>query len=123
MAGVEAYLNTRTDCLLWRNNSGGTRIDDFFMKFGKKGSGDWLGLQAVQLHPASTGWLVGRFVAIECKRERGGTQSDDQARFQRNIERHGGLYILARSVEDVAKGMGPCTVHIVKERRPRVIPR
>jgi hypothetical protein len=42
----------------------------------------------------------GRSVWIEVKRP-GGRQSDDQAQFQSEVEKHGGIYILARSVEDV----------------------
>lgn len=42
----------------------------------------------------------GRTVYIEVKTPRG-SQSDDQIQFQADIELHGGLYILARSVEDV----------------------
>jgi hypothetical protein len=42
----------------------------------------------------------GQHVWIEVKTEYG-VQSDWQKRFQRDIERHGGTYILARSVEDV----------------------
>ena len=42
----------------------------------------------------------GRTVYIEVKRPKG-TQSDDQLDFQADIEAHGGLYVVARSVEDV----------------------
>jgi hypothetical protein len=68
-------------------------------------------------------FIFGQFIAIECKREKGGKQSEAQARFQKNIENHGGLYVLAKSVDEVEKALGPVMVHIVKERRPRVIPR
>lgn len=123
MAGVQAYLETRTDVFMWRNNSGGAWLGGAFMKFGKRGSGDWLGLQAVGLPFPNMHMLLGRFVAIECKRERGGAQTADQKRFQRNVELFGGLYILARSVDDVAQALGPCTMRIQKELYQRVIPR
>ena len=42
----------------------------------------------------------GKTVYIEVKRPKG-TQSDDQLDFQADIEAHGGLYVVARSVEDV----------------------
>jgi len=42
----------------------------------------------------------GQHVWIEVKTDRG-VQSEYQKKFQRDIEKHGGTYILARSVEDV----------------------
>lgn len=42
----------------------------------------------------------GQHVWIEVKRP-DGRQSEYQKRFQRDIERHGGTYILARGIEDV----------------------
>lgn len=42
----------------------------------------------------------GRAVFIEVKTRRG-KQSDYQKRFQRDVEKHGGTYILARDVSDV----------------------
>lgn len=44
----------------------------------------------------------GRFLGIECKTERG-RQGPAQKAFQTMIESMGGLYILARSVEDVRR--------------------
>lgn len=44
--------------------------------------------------------IQGRFVGIEVKTVVG-KQSKDQKNWQRNCERAGGLYILARSVDDV----------------------
>jgi len=39
---------------------------------------------------------------IEVKTEKG-VQSDSQKEFQAEIEKHGGIYILARSIEDVSE--------------------
>lgn len=36
----------------------------------------------------------------------GGTQSDYQLEFERQIREHGGIYVLARSVDDVIKVVG-----------------
>lgn len=44
----------------------------------------------------------GRFLAIECKSP-SGVQSEKQRRYQAAVERSGGLYILARSVDDVRR--------------------
>jgi hypothetical protein len=44
---------------------------------------------------------TGRMLAVEVKASRG-VQSPDQILFQKRLERLGGIYILARSVEDVS---------------------
>jgi hypothetical protein len=44
----------------------------------------------------------GRRLEIECKRPKGGRHEDDQKKFQAMIESMGGIYILAKSVMDVA---------------------
>lgn len=123
-AAIHAYLDTRTDLYFWRANTGGAKFDNFFVKFNESGVSDFLGLQAMFVENKFGGTVfVGRFVAIEAKREKGGTQSDDQKRFQANVEAHGGLYVIARSVDEVAKALGPATVHAVKQVKQRVIPR
>ena len=44
----------------------------------------------------------GQHVWIEVKTDRG-VQSEYQKKFQRDIEKHGGTYILARGIEDVER--------------------
>lgn len=65
-----------------------------FVKFGQPGEADIQGLRG----PA------GQHLDIEVKAERG-RQSEAQKTRQRAIERVGGKYILARSVEDVEEGL------------------
>lgn len=100
-AACMAYLNL-IGAFVWRNNSRtlmvagkGGRPRPMF--FGLPGSPDIVGILP-----------GGRFVGVECKRPlgpRGGTrgsvQSDEQVAFQAECERRGGLYVLARSVDDV----------------------
>jgi hypothetical protein len=88
---ILAVIGSRNDVRVWRNNTG-TLIDSLGrpVKFGLVGSADILGIIAPQ----------GRFLAIECK-TRTGKQSDQQRNFQKMIEAMGGIYILARSLEDV----------------------
>lgn len=77
-------------CFVFRNSTGA--LPDArgrVVRFGLVGSADILGC----LRPS------GRFLAIEVKTPTG-RQSDAQANFQRVITQAGGLYILARSVED-----------------------
>ena len=77
---------------LWRSNCGvGVTPDgERVVSFGLPGQADLSGI----LHPD------GRRLEIEVKSEHG-TQSKRQQAFQRMIDRFGGVYILARSVDDV----------------------
>lgn len=113
-AGVHGYLETRTDVFFWRANTGaGIAPSGQFVRSGLKGQGDYLGLQAPE----------GRFISIECKRERGGKESPDQQRFRENVIRHGGIAVVVRSVDEVAAALGPVRAHVVKLHREMVIPR
>lgn len=90
---------------LWRQNTGvgwfaggkPARKGDpgaYPVKFGVPGQADISGL----LMPE------GRRLEIETKTMRG-RQSEDQERWQRVIETFGGVYVLARSVEDVDRAL------------------
>lgn len=80
---------------VWRNNSGALYDrTGKLVKFGLAGSADIIGI--VKPH--------GRFLAIEVKAEKG-RQSESQRNFQRMVEGMGGVYVLARSVEDVLKAL------------------
>lgn len=76
----------------WRNNTGAQKITSYsgnrYIRFGMRGSADIIGL------------VKGRFIAIEVKSP-SGRQSINQSEFQRNIEKFGGIYILARTIDDV----------------------
>ncbi len=59
--------------------------------------------------PDITGLLPGgRFIGIECKAP-GGRQSDLQKAIEAEIHKRGGIYVLARSIDDVVKGIGDAT--------------
>ena len=88
--GILEYLSYRKG-FFWRNNSGGFRdIKNHFYRFGLKGSPDILGI----IPPD------GRLVAIEVKSATG-QMTDDQRWFQEQVEKHGGVFILARGVTDL----------------------
>lgn len=78
------YLN-RKGIFCWRSNSGRKHN----LIFGRKGSADITGLLK-----------DGKRLEIEVK-DLKGKQSPDQIEFQRMITLNNGIYILARSVEDV----------------------
>ena len=59
--------------------------------------------------PDITGLLPdGRFIGVECK-AKGGRQSPTQKRMEQEILNRNGIYILARSAEDVRKGIENAT--------------
>ena len=89
---IRAY-GTRTDCRVWRQNTGAARYGQQVVRFGVPGQADLTGLLA-----------DGRRLEIEVKSSTG-RQSPAQAAYQAMIERFGGIYILARSVADVADGL------------------
>ncbi|MCU0246155.1 MAG: hypothetical protein MUC42_06260 [Bryobacter sp.] len=72
-----------------RMNSGAFQIEGRFIKVGFKGCSDILGMLK-----------GGRMLAVECKSSKG-KESADQAAFGERVARDGGLYFVARSVDDV----------------------
>ena len=75
--------------IAWSNATGALKdASGRLVRYGLNGSSDILAC------------IKGRFVGVECKvgRDR---QSDTQKRFEQAVTRHDGIYILARSVEDV----------------------
>jgi len=73
------------NCFIWRNNSGAFKASHGnFIRFGKKGSGDIIGLTP-----------NGRFIAVECKYA-DGQMSKEQEEFRKEIIKRGGIYIVAR---------------------------
>lgn len=88
-AAILRALAYRRDVFAWRNNTGalpnqqGRKI-----RFGKKGSGDILGLVA-----------GGRFLALECKRP-GEEPTEAQLAFGAAVRAKGGFYAVVRSVQE-----------------------
>lgn len=90
-AAILIYVTSLPRSYFWRQNTGVFH--------------DAEGRRRVRACPKGTpdiiGALNGRFIVIEVKRGKGGVHMEDQKNWQRNCERAGGLYILARSVDDV----------------------
>jgi hypothetical protein len=82
-------LGSRPDCRLWRNNTGKLPDPRFgrWVSFGLKGSADILGILR-----------GGRFLAIETKTATG--LRPEQRAFRDMVTAMGGLYVVARSVDD-----------------------
>lgn len=75
----------------WRNNTGAVSIGSRFMRYGKTGSGDILGMTK-----------TGQFLAIECKSSIG-VQSPAQKLFQMQVEKNNGLYFLVTSAAELSE--------------------
>jgi hypothetical protein len=75
-----------------RSNVGAMNIGKRFIKFGTLGQPDIICV------------IKGRFVGIEVK-SLAGIQSRHQFEFEKSLEAAGGLYILARSLEDVVESL------------------
>ena len=74
------------------NTSGGVKTDKgYFIRFGKKGSGDILALAP-----------GGKWVEVECKFGKNNLQSEQKLR-KILVENLGGIYIVAHSIEDLEK--------------------
>jgi len=86
------YLDA-TRIFYHRNNTGAFKNDKGgFFKFGAVGSPDIICV------------IKGTYLGIELKGT-GGTQSEEQKKFQTRLEAAGGKYILARSSEDVEEAI------------------
>jgi hypothetical protein len=92
---LKAYAG-HSRIVLWRQNTGAARIGKRFVRFGLPGQADLQGVIAP----------FGRALFIECKSTIG-KQSEAQVTFQRFVEKHGALYIVARELSDVTKVIGP----------------
>ena len=70
----------------WRQNTGAFKVENRFFRSSIAGVSDILGvLQG------------GRFIAIECKREKGGRVSEKQKAFLENVKNAGGLAFVVHS--------------------------
>lgn len=74
--------------LHWRNNVGGAKLGGYFVKFGVPGLPDIFAIRG------------GKIYGIEVKAAKG-RQSQLQHDFQLDFTEAGGIYLLARSLEDV----------------------
>lgn len=82
-----------------RVNTGAAKIKGRMVRFGVPGTADIVGLIAPH----------GRMLMIECKTAIG-RQSKAQEVMQRVVTQFGGLYILARSVDDVTQALAEANI-------------
>lgn len=109
-AQILAYLERRGDCFVWRNNTGSfSPRPGAFVRFGTPGSADILGVR----------W-GGQLLAVEVKTSTGRLRPA-QERWGAEVTRFGGLYIVARSVDDVDAALGP-VLNTPAPTKRRVLP-
>lgn len=90
--------------MVWRNQTGKFRAMNEptrIISVGQKGSADILACLPTVITLDMVGKTLGVFVAVEVKTELG-KQRPDQKSWQDAFEKHGGRYILARSVHDLS---------------------
>lgn len=101
---IRLALGSVPGLVLWRNNVGEAMVD--------YGRGNIRPL-VYGLAPGSAdliGCYRGRFVALEVKTP-DGKQSAAQRRFQRCVERNGGVYLMPRSVKQAVEVVGGLLEH------------
>jgi hypothetical protein len=91
-----------TGILAFRMNTGAVKIEKRFMRFGSPGMADILAFPWQKRKSGSDEYYIDPIVWIECKAH-SGIQSALQKSFQKQVEEHGHIYVIARSVEDVMK--------------------
>jgi hypothetical protein len=64
------------------------------------GSADWIGYRSLTITADMVGARIAQFVAIEAKRPKGGTLSEDQEIFIRAVTDAGGIAGVARNAQD-----------------------
>ena len=82
------YLRLRGH-FVWRENTGQATAGGRRIRFGILGCADIIGIAK-----------NGKFIAVECKSSTG-RQSEEQKKFEHDCVSNGGLYVLARSVDDL----------------------
>lgn len=89
MNDILREFGTRPGLRVWRQNCGAARVGTRVIRFGVPGQADLTGILP-----------DGRRLEIEVKSATG-RQTPEQVAFQNMIERFNGIYILARSTNDV----------------------
>lgn len=74
----------------WRNNSGVARTDGRWIRYGKVGSADVIGVM-----PG-----FGRFIGVETKTDEN-KLSKSQKEFRAELQSRNGIYIVARSIQEL----------------------
>lgn len=83
-------------CFIWRNNTGSYETAaGHYVSYGLKGSPDIIGMLP-----------NGRFLGVEVKTDTG-KQTKEQKQFEERCKACGGIYIIARSIDDLEREVKP----------------
>lgn len=82
-----------TGVFCWRNNTGGTKVNGRFMRFGMPGSPDIIGI------------VNGSFLAIECKAPGEGL-NENQEKWHAQAAKAGCRPLIVRSLDELKEAMG-----------------
>lgn len=91
LANCINYLHLKK-IFCFRNNTGAVKIGRRFIRFGYAGSSDIIGILP-----------DGRFLAVECKREKGGVVSPVQKMFLKQIADNNGVACVVHSVKELSE--------------------
>lgn len=87
------WLEKRASCRRLNNgfmaNSPDNALDSSGYQYGMKGAGD---LQVI---------YNGLHIDVECKHGKGGTLSEDQIKRRKDVERHGGVYLVVHGLPEL----------------------
>jgi hypothetical protein len=101
-AQIFRAINSRRDARLFRNHVGKV-LDNRgrWHSFGlAPGSADLIGWRQLVIRPEHVGQTIAQFFSVEVKTQTG-KPSNGQRAWYRTVENHGGMAVIARSVEDV----------------------
>lgn len=106
-AAILEFLRTVPGVVAWRQNVGAVKTGERFIRFGVKGISDIIGWRVHDPICADVAACkrAAHFLAIEVKKP-GEHPTQEQAVFLKNVAEDGGIAIVARSVDDVVKGLG-----------------
>ena len=100
-ARVMRDIGGRLDCRIFRNQTGGYKLEDgrFITSGLCKGSGDLIGWQSVKITPSMVGKRIAVFVSIELKGA-SGRPTPEQTNWANTIRAAGGRAGIARSLAE-----------------------
>jgi hypothetical protein len=100
------HLGSQPDIRLWRSAAGAARdpVTHKVIHFGIPGQPDLMGLRETTC-PACGEAGPGQFIGIEVKVP-GGSPTELQGRFGAQIALHGGLFVVAHSLEEACDALG-----------------
>lgn len=103
---ILAVIGSRPDCRLFRNHVGRVQDDrGRWHTFGLcPGSADLIGWRAVTITAEHVGQTLAVFLSIEVKTATGKPRPE-QLRWLAAVQRHGGIAMIARSVQEAEAGL------------------